>query len=141
MTADEKTQRDAGSIPTDQIGKVFAVLSQGLLECLICGEIFTRQTAAEHAEVDCYPSIEFCLLESSQGGNMSLKKEYVRDGNRKIIGSVTGGFSGGTSDVVRDEHNEISGRTSEKFQTTRDGRGNLVSTNASDPGLLIKRKK
>jgi hypothetical protein len=32
-----------------------------------------------------------------------LKKDYVRDGNRKIIGSVTSGYSGGTSDVVRDD--------------------------------------
>lgn len=39
-----------------------------------------------------------------------LKKDYVRDGNRRIIGSITTGYSGGTSDVVRDEHNEISGR-------------------------------
>jgi hypothetical protein len=71
-----------------------------------------------------------------------LKKDYVRDGNRKIIGSVTTGYSGGTSGVVRDEHNEISGRTSsDLFHTTRDGRGNLVSTNTTDPGLLIKRKK
>ena len=52
-----------------------------------------------------------------------LKKDYVRDGNRKIIGSVTSGYSGGTSDVVRDEHNEIAGRTSDRFRTTRDGRG------------------
>jgi hypothetical protein len=69
MTADEKTQRDAGSIPTDHIGKVFLVLRHGLLECLVCGELFTRDTAPEHAEVDCYPSIEFCLLESPHGGN------------------------------------------------------------------------
>jgi hypothetical protein len=70
-----------------------------------------------------------------------LEKKYVRDGNRKIIGSVTSGYSGGTSDVVRDEQNEIIGRTSDRFQTTRDGRGNLVSTNTSDPCLVINRKK
>ena len=34
----------------DQIGKVFAVRSCGLLECLVCGELFTRSTAPEHAE-------------------------------------------------------------------------------------------
>ena len=72
---------------------------------------------------------------------MSLKKEYVRGAKREILGSVTTGYSGGASDVVRDDSNQITGRTSEKFQTTRDGRGNLVSTNTSDPGLLIKRKK
>ena len=71
---------------------------------------------------------------------MSLKKVFIRDGKRSIIGSVTTGFSD-TSSVVRDEGNRITGRTSEKFQTTRDGRGNPVSTNTSDPGLLIKRKK
>jgi hypothetical protein len=70
-----------------------------------------------------------------------LKKDFIRDGNRKIIGSITSGYSGGTSDVVRDEHNGIIGRTSDKFQTTRDVRGNLVSTNTSDPALLINRKK
>jgi len=55
----------------DQIGKVFAVLSHGLLRCLVCGEIFSRTTAAEHAEVDCYPSIEFCLLEPQGGKNVT----------------------------------------------------------------------
>ena len=72
---------------------------------------------------------------------MSLTKRFVRDGNRRIIGSITSGYNGGTSDVVRDEHNEISGRTSDLFRTTRDAHGNLVSTNTSDPGLLINRKK
>ena len=72
---------------------------------------------------------------------MSLSKEYVRDGNRRIIGSVTTGYSGGTSTVVRDEQNEISGRTSDRFQTTRDADGGLVAINSSDPGLLINRKK
>ena len=71
---------------------------------------------------------------------MSLTKEYVRDGKRQIIGSVTSGFSD-TSSVVRDEKNQITGRTSEKFRTTRDNHGNLVSINSPDPGLLIGRKK
>jgi hypothetical protein len=69
-----------------------------------------------------------------------LKKDYVRDGNRKIIGSVTTGFND-TSYVVRDECNKVTGRTNERFHTTRDGHGNLVSTNSSDPGLLIGRKQ
>ena len=72
---------------------------------------------------------------------MSLRKDYVRDGQRRIIGSITSGFSGGTSDVVRDEQNEICGRTSERFNTVRDAHGNLVSVSSSDPGLLIRRKK
>jgi hypothetical protein len=70
-----------------------------------------------------------------------LKKDYVRDGKRRIIGSVTSGYSGGTSDVTRDENNEITGRTSDLLNTTRDAHGNLVSINSSDPGLLISRKK
>ena len=69
-----------------------------------------------------------------------LKKDYVRDGNRKIVGSVTTGFTD-TSAIVRDDNNRICGRTNERFRTTRDGRGNLVSVNSSDPGLLIGRKK
>jgi hypothetical protein len=70
-----------------------------------------------------------------------LKKDYVRDGNRKIFGSVTSGYSGGTSDVVRDDRNGITGRTSDRFKTTRDANGKLASINSSDPGLLIKRGK
>jgi YD repeat-containing protein len=69
-----------------------------------------------------------------------LKKEYVRDGNRKIIASVTTGFAD-TSAVVRDEGHRISGRTNERFQTTRDAHGYLVSINSADAGLLIRRKK
>jgi len=69
-----------------------------------------------------------------------LNKYYVRDGNRKIIGSIITGFSD-TSSVVRDEDNRIAGRISERFQTTRDKDGGLTSTNSADPGLLIRRKK
>ena len=69
-----------------------------------------------------------------------LKKDYVRDGNRKIIGSVTTGFDDTTA-VVRDERNQITGRTNDRFATTRDSQGELVSINSSDPGLLIGRKK
>lgn len=71
---------------------------------------------------------------------MSLKKEYVRDGNRRIIGSVTTGYSD-TSSVVRNEQNDIAGRTNGRFNTTRDAHGKLVSTNSADPGFLIGRKK
>ncbi len=69
-----------------------------------------------------------------------LKKDYVRDGNRRIIGSVTTGFDDKTA-VVRDERNQINGRTSERFRTTRDAHGKLVSINSADAGLLIGRKK
>lgn len=71
---------------------------------------------------------------------MSLSKKYVRDGNRRIIGSVTSGYSD-SSAVVRDENERIAGRTNEQFHTTRDAHGNLVSADSSDPGLLIRRKK
>jgi hypothetical protein len=64
-----KARGDRGCPRDDQIGKVFAVLPQGLLRCLLCEEIFSRSTAAEHAEVDCYQGLELWLLESSQGGN------------------------------------------------------------------------
>jgi hypothetical protein len=62
---------ETGSVHTssaDHIGKVFVVRKHGLRECLICGELFTRSTAPEHAEVDCSPCIEFCLLEPTRGG-------------------------------------------------------------------------
>jgi hypothetical protein len=54
---------------------------------------------------------------------MSLKKDFVRDGKRRIIASITSGFSD-TSAVVRCERNQIAGRT-----------------NSPDPGLLIGRGK
>jgi hypothetical protein len=72
---------------------------------------------------------------------MSLSKEYIRGSKREILGSVTRGYSGGTSSVVRDEHNHILGRTSDLFNNTRDERGHLVSINSSDPGLLISKRK
>lgn len=70
-----------------------------------------------------------------------LKKTYVRDGNNQIIGSVTTGFTGSFETLVRDEHENVLGRTSERFGTTRDGHGNLVSLDTADPGLLFGRKK
>ena len=71
---------------------------------------------------------------------MSLRKEYIRNGKNRVIGSVTTGFDDESS-VVRDEEGHILGRTSNRFNTTRDAHGNLVSLNTSDPGLLINRKK
>jgi len=71
---------------------------------------------------------------------MSLTKKYIRDANHQLIGSVTSGFSDESS-VVRDEHEQIVGRTSDRFHTTRDEHGGLVSINTSDPGLLIKTRK
>jgi hypothetical protein len=70
-----------------------------------------------------------------------LKKEYIRDGKRKIIGSVTSGYTGSFEAIVRDEHEQVVGTSSERFHTTRDEKGGLVSINSADPGLLINRKK
>ncbi len=69
-----------------------------------------------------------------------LKKEVVRDGKGKIVGSVTSGYSGSYESVVRDENGHLLGTTSSRFGTTRDANGSLVSNNTSDPGLLIRRK-
>ena len=55
MTADKKTQRDADSTHTDEIGKVFIVVGQRVRKCAICEEFFTRRTASEHAKVLCMP--------------------------------------------------------------------------------------
>lgn len=68
-----------------------------------------------------------------------LKKYFIRDGSRKIIGSVTTGYSD-TSSIVRDERNQITGRTNDRFLTTRDSSGKLVSINSADPGLLIRKR-
>ena len=69
-----------------------------------------------------------------------LKKRYIRDGRNRLIGSLTTGYSD-TSSIVRDERDQILGRTSERFRTTRDLNGHLVAINSSDPGLLLGRKK
>ena len=68
-----------------------------------------------------------------------LKKNYVRNGSRKIIASITTGYSD-LSSVVRDERNKVTGRTNDLFQTTRDSSGKLVSINSADPGLLIPKR-
>jgi hypothetical protein len=70
-----------------------------------------------------------------------LEKKYVRDGKNRVIGSITTGFEGSFETLVRDEHENIIGRTSERFGTTRDEHGNLVSIDTADPGLLFNRKK
>jgi hypothetical protein len=70
-----------------------------------------------------------------------LKKEYVRDGQNRVIGSVTTGFEGAIDSIVRDEHEQIVGTTSERFHTTRDENGGLVSINSADAGLLINPQK
>jgi hypothetical protein len=69
-----------------------------------------------------------------------LKKYLIRDGTRRIIGSVTTEYSDSSS-IVRDQRNHITGRTSERFNTVRDAHGNLVSTNSADPGLVVGRNR
>lgn len=60
---------------------------------------------------------------------MSLKKNYIRDGKNRIIGSVTSGYCE-TSAVVRDEQSQVMGRTSERFHTVR-GRFLILPNRAS----------
>jgi hypothetical protein len=69
-----------------------------------------------------------------------LKKVFIRNGANELIGSVTKGYSD-TSSIVRDERNQILGRTNDRFQTTRDKNGKLLSINSADPGLLLGQKK
>jgi hypothetical protein len=73
--------------------------------------------------------------------NQLLRKTYVRDGKNRLIGSVTTGFEGSFEALIRDEHENTIGRSSERFGTTRDGHGNLISVDTADPGLLLNRKK
>ena len=75
------------------------------------------------------------------GGYMSLEKEFIRDGKRRIIGSTTTGYVGSFETIVRDEQNNITGSTSERFNTTRDEHDRLISINSADPGLLIGKRK
>jgi YD repeat-containing protein len=65
-----------------------------------------------------------------------LKKNVIRDGHNRVIGSVTTGYAGGSS-IVRDDEGRLLGKTSEKFHSTRDARGKLVSVNTPDAGLLF----
>ena len=40
----------------DQIGMVFCVLGRDMRQCLICGDVFTPQAAAIHANTACFLS-------------------------------------------------------------------------------------
>ena len=62
MTAEDKTQRDAGSIHTERIGKVFVAVGQNVRKCLICEQLFTRRAASEHAKVDCHWTLSVKLV-------------------------------------------------------------------------------
>ena len=65
------------------------------------------------------------------------QKTYIRDGSNRIIGTTQ---SVGSDIVARNERGEILGRTSERFHTTRDRDGRLVSLNTADPGLLFRNR-
>ena len=67
-----------------------------------------------------------------------LKQETIFDGNGKILGSKTTGFQNGDVTVVRDQNRRISGSSSEKFGTTRDENGRIVSR-GNHPDMLIPR--
>jgi hypothetical protein len=67
-----------------------------------------------------------------------LTKRYIRDGKNRVIGSLTTGFQGSFETVVRDEHEHVIGRTSQRFQNARDEHGHLISINSADPGLLFR---
>jgi YD repeat-containing protein len=65
-----------------------------------------------------------------------LKKNVIRDGHNRVIGSVTTGYAGGSS-LIRDAEGRLLGKTSEQFHNTRDAQGKLVSINTPDAGLLF----
>jgi hypothetical protein len=65
MTTEKNIQRGAGSVRSDQIGKVFIVVGQDVRQCLICDGLFTRHGAAEHAKVACNPAVHFQQLTRS----------------------------------------------------------------------------
>ena len=39
---------------TEVVGKLFVVVN-GMRRCLICDRVFTREAAAEHAGITCFP--------------------------------------------------------------------------------------
>ena len=66
-----------------------------------------------------------------------FKTKFIRDGENHIIANETHFENGDV--VVRDREGRIVGRTSKRFQNTRDGEGRLSSRNDEDPGLLIRK--
>lgn len=69
---------------------------------------------------------------------MALKIDYIRKSGQ-VLGSVTSGFSD-SSTTVRDPRGRILGHTFDRFSTTRDAGGRLISTNTASPGTLIRKK-
>ena len=56
---------------SDVIGKVFFAVGRDVRQCLVCGELFTRNAAAKHAEVDCYPFVELSVVYPSGGKDVT----------------------------------------------------------------------
>lgn len=52
----------------DRIGKVFFAVGSDLRQCLVCGDLFSRQAAAEHAEVDWCSFFELSVVYPRAGG-------------------------------------------------------------------------
>ena len=47
------------SVADDRVGKLFIMVVTpeiSLRECLVCGELFTREASREHSHVPCQPS-------------------------------------------------------------------------------------
>ena len=51
-------------VRSDRTGKPFLVLAYSLRQCLVCEQIFSRQSAPQHAFQICYPKLR-CASESS----------------------------------------------------------------------------
>jgi hypothetical protein len=62
MTTDERRKRDAGSLHTDQIGKVFVCVGKNVRQCLVCEQLFTRRAASEHTKGACPVNSLLALL-------------------------------------------------------------------------------
>lgn len=52
----------------DRIGKVFVAVGSDLRQCLLCGDLFSRQAAAEHAELDWCSFFELSVVYPRTGG-------------------------------------------------------------------------
>lgn len=68
MTVRDKSERSTDSVRTDQTGKVFIALGQGVRQCLICEGLFTRRAAFEHSLAPCAGNQYENLLKMMQIG-------------------------------------------------------------------------
>jgi hypothetical protein len=65
-----------------------------------------------------------------------MKLFTLRDGQNRIVGTTTTNSNGDT--VARDRSGSILGRSSQTFNTIRDGSGRLTSINSADARLLFR---